>query len=215
MPNLPISQLPESLSGSPDSLMVIVNYDIVPSGVTYSIPFSALTSQFNPGLFTQTGNSPTVSATTTESSIIDGGVGSISIPANGFSVGDTFMVVIAGTFSADNNEGLRLRVKAGSTVLADSGASTVPGASDDVFKITLYFTVRQIGGAGTASIVTVGDFAYLKESNNLFEGFAFNTVNDTTFDTTTSNTLDVTVEWATSSTGNSIYSDIFTLRKLY
>jgi hypothetical protein len=125
------------------------------------------------------------------------------------------MAVIAGTFSADNNEGLRLRVKAGSTVLADSGASTVPGASDDVFKITLYFTIRQIGGAGTASIVTVGDFAYLKQANNLFEGFAFNTVNDTTFDTTTSNTLDVTVEWATNSTGNSIYSDIFTLRKLY
>jgi hypothetical protein len=41
MPDLPISSLPLSSSGSPDSLMVIVN-----SGVTESIYFSALTNQF-------------------------------------------------------------------------------------------------------------------------------------------------------------------------
>ena len=47
MPNLPISQLPLALSGQPDSLMVIVNYDVIPSGETNSIYFSALTQQFS------------------------------------------------------------------------------------------------------------------------------------------------------------------------
>lgn len=45
MPNLSISQLPLITSGSPSSLMVIVSYDVVPSGVTYSIPFSSVTQQ--------------------------------------------------------------------------------------------------------------------------------------------------------------------------
>ena len=47
MPNLPISQLPLSTSGSPDSLMVIVNYDVEATGITNSIYFSALTQQFS------------------------------------------------------------------------------------------------------------------------------------------------------------------------
>ena len=47
MPNLPISQLPLALSGQPESLMVIVNYDIVSSGETNSIYFSSLTQQFS------------------------------------------------------------------------------------------------------------------------------------------------------------------------
>ncbi len=47
MPNLPISLLPLVSSGQPESLMVIVNYDIDPSGVTNSIYFSSLTEQFS------------------------------------------------------------------------------------------------------------------------------------------------------------------------
>lgn len=46
MPNLPISQLPLSVSGSPNSLMVIVNYDTVATGRTESLYFSAITQQF-------------------------------------------------------------------------------------------------------------------------------------------------------------------------
>ena len=47
MPNLPISQLPLATSGQPESLMVIVNYDVVSSGETNSIYFSSLTQQFS------------------------------------------------------------------------------------------------------------------------------------------------------------------------
>ncbi len=48
-----------------------------------------------------------------------------------------------------------------------------------------------------------------------FQGFAFNQVNSTTFDTTIANTLDITVQWGAADPGNSIFSDIFILNKTY
>ncbi len=42
------------------------------------------------GLFAQTGNSTIISGTTVESTLINGGVGTLSVPANGFQVGDSF-----------------------------------------------------------------------------------------------------------------------------
>ena len=85
---------------------------------------------------------------------------------------------------------------------------------DDVWSLSVNFTIRQLGVSGVASIVTLGSFHYSK-NNATVEGFAFNTVNNTTFDTTVNNTLDVTVEWGSVSASNSIYSDIFVLNKIY
>ena len=56
---------------------------------------------------------------------------------------------------------------------------------------------------------------YVKSNNGTVEGFGFNTVNNTTFDTTINNTLEATVEWGSTNAGNSIYSDLFTLNKIY
>jgi hypothetical protein len=77
------------------------------------------------------------------------------------------------------------------------------------------FTVRQLGGVGVASIVSLGSFHYTKTANASVQGFAFNVVNSTTFNTTISNTLDITVQWGSNNAGNSIYSDIFILNKIY
>lgn len=167
------------------------------------------------GLFSQTGNSGVVSATTVETTIIDGGVGSLSVPANGFSVGDSFRADFGGLLSAKNNDTLRIRIKTGSVVLGDSGAQTMTTTSNDVWQLSVNFTIRQTGGTGTASIVTLGVFHSVKQSNNTQTGFAFNTINNTTFDTTISNTLNVTAEWSSNSASNSIYSDIFVLNKIY
>lgn len=169
----------------------------------------------NYGLFAQTGDSVAVTATTTETTIINGGVGTLSIPANGFNVGDTFRADFAGQMSAKNNDSIRIRVKAGFVVLADSGVQTMPSTTNAVWSLSLDFTVRQLGGAGTASIVTIGNFLHVKQSNNTSEGFGFNTVNNTTFNTTIPNTLNVTAQWSSNSADNSIYSDVFVLNKVY
>ena len=177
--------------------------------------YSSLPSGTNIGLFAQTGDSVAVTATTTETTIINGGVGTLSVPANGFNVGDTFRADFAGQMSAKNNDSIRIRVKAGSVVLADSGIQTMPATTNAVWSLSLDFTIRQLGGAGTASVVTIGNFLHVKQSNNTSQGFGFNTVNNTTFNTTIPNTLDVTVQWSSNSADNSIYSDVFVLNKVY
>ena len=171
--------------------------------------------QGNVGLFAQTANSTPITNTTVETSLINGGVGTLTVPANGFQVGDSFRVVTAGILNATNNQTIRIRVKSGSVVLLDSTAQPISNITNDVFSLNIDFTIRQLGAAGVASIVSLGTFHYTKTSNATTQGFAFNVVNSTTFNTTISNTLDITVQWGAASTSNSIFSDIFVLNKTY
>jgi hypothetical protein len=167
------------------------------------------------GLFAQTADSVAVTGTTVETSLINGGVGTLSVPANGFSVGDSFEAVMGGILNVANNQTIRIRVKTGSVVLLDSGVQSISNITNDVFSLNIDFTIRQVGGAGVASIVSLGSFHYTKTSNAASQGFAFNVVNNTTFDTTIDNTLDITVQWGSNNAGNSIYSDTFVLSKIY
>jgi hypothetical protein len=210
MADLPISSLPELTAITQNA-----EFAVAQGGTTYRVKNSTL-APFPTvyGLFSQTGNSVTVSGTTTESTLIDGGVGTLSVPANGFQVGDSFRADFGGVFNVANNQTIRLRVKTGSVILLDSEDVTITNIIDDVWTFSINFTVRQIGAAGVANIVSLGAFHYAK-NNTTVEGFSFNTVNSTTFDTTIQNTLDVTVQWGSTNTGNSIYSDIFVLNKIY
>jgi hypothetical protein len=167
-------------------------------------------------LFAQTANSTIVTGTTTETSLINGGVGTLSVPANGFQVGDSFRAIFGGVMNAANNQTIRIRVRANSTLLLDSGVQNL-GSSvvNDVWSLNIDFTIRQLGGAGVASIVSLGGFHYTKTNNASVQGFGFNVINNTTFNTTVNNTLDVTVQWGSNNAGNNIYSDIFILNKTY
>ena len=211
MPNQPISSLPELTAVTSNA-----EYVVEQSGTTYKIKESTL----NPfptvyGLYAATGNSVVISATTVETSLIGGGVGSLSIPANGFKVGDSFRADFGGLVSSKNADDIRVRVKAGTILLADSGLQNMTSATNDIFQLSLNFTIRKLGAANVASIVTLGAYHSVKQSNGAIAGFAFNTVNSTTFDTTILNSLDVTVQFSSNSAQNSIYSDIFTLNKIY
>jgi hypothetical protein len=167
------------------------------------------------GLFAQTGNSVPITGTNVETTLINGGVGTLSVPANGFQIGDSFRAIFGGVLSAANNQTIRIRVKAGSVILLDSGAQSITNISNSIFSLNIDFTIRQLGTAGVASIVSLGTFHYTKTSNAVTEGFGFNVVNNTTFNTTIPNTLDVTVQWGSNNASNTIYSDIFILNKTY
>lgn len=171
------------------------------------------TSNF--GLYAQTANSTPITATTSERSLIDGGVGTLSLPANAFSIGDSFLASMTGIISSANNETIRIKVKSGSVILGDSGLITLPQTTVKHFDLRIVFTIRQIGAAGTASIAVAGEFTYSKDASNAFEGDDFSTINTTTFDTTTSNTLDITAQWGSTNAANIIYSEIFILNKTY
>jgi len=166
-------------------------------------------------LYTQTNSSTPVTNTLVETSLLDGGLGTLTVPANGFKVGDSFHAVATGHISAVNNHTLRIKIKSGSIVLADTGSITMASASGNHWKLEVEFIVRALGPSGVARIATGGTFFYTKNASNSFEGTNFSTETTTGFDTTIDNTLVITAQWGTASTSDSIYSEIFTLNKTY
>lgn len=166
-------------------------------------------------LYTQTNSSTPVTNTIVETSLLDGGLGTLTIPANIFKVGDSFRAVLTGHVSSVNNHTLQIRIKSNSILLADTGLITMPATTSKHWKLDVDFTIRAIGAAGVASIASGGSFIYTKNASNAFEGANFSVENNTTFDTTISNTLVITAQWGTANAGDSIYSEIFTLSKTY
>jgi len=171
-----------------------------------NISFGLATS----GLFAQTADSATVTNTTTETSIVGTGVGSLTVPANSFVVGDSYHAKIGGVISAQNGDDITINIKAGSTTLATTGALDLEATTSMAWECEIDFTIATVGASG--SICTNGNFAYNRNTGTL-EGYVFQDV--VTFDTTVDNTLDITVEWAQAKTQDQIYSANFVLHKTY
>jgi len=162
------------------------------------------------GIYSQTAQGPTVTNTTTESDILGTGVGSLSIPANSFQIGDAYHAKIGGTISAQNADEITIRVKNGATVLATTGLIPLQAVSALAWEIELDFTIRTIGATG--QIFTNGNFAYNRNTGSL-EGFVFSDAQ--TIDTTAASTLMVTAEWNQAKTQDIIFTDMTTLYKTY
>lgn len=212
MPDLPISGLPELTAITSNA-----EYAVEFSGTTYKIKQSTLTPfPLTYGLFAQTGDSAVVSATTVETSVIGAGVGTLSVPANGFRVGDSFLASLDGVLTCINTATIHIHVRTtGGALLIDTGVIDLDTSTSRPWLLNLYFTIRQIGGTTVASISSGGLFSYLKDSGLTYEGYPLSEVNNTTFDTTIINTLSVNVQWNTDNVGNQIFSRNFTLTKVY
>ena len=169
----------------------------------------------NYGLFSQTQSSTPITATTIEKSLIGTGVGTLSVPANTFQVGDSFLAKLYGHITCIGTATIHIRVKSNGVLLADTGVIALDVTTNKHWNIEVSFTIRSLGIASVGSIVSGGLFSYIKNSGLNFEGSNFVNLNNTTFDTTILNTLDITAEWNTNNAGNSIYSDIFVLNKIY
>ena len=169
-----------------------------------------------PGLFAQTADSIPVVNTAVETTIVGTGVGSLTVPANGFSVGDSFTCALDGLLTCGSSATLHIRVRTLTGVLlADTAIIDMSASTTQPWLINLFFTVRTLGGAGTASISSGGLFSYIRNGGTQFEGYVLSTINATTFDTTINNTLVITAQWDPASTGNSILTRNFTLTKVY
>jgi hypothetical protein len=167
------------------------------------------------GVFAQTSNSTPITATTVESSLIGTGVGTLSVSANAFGIGDSFTGNMSGIMSSQNNDTLTIRVKSGSVILAESDPFVLPSITNQVWNLILGFTIRTLGGVGVASISTFGEMHILKLASGTQEGFGFSEINNTTFNTTISNTLSVTAQWSSNNANNSIYTELFVLTKIF
>jgi hypothetical protein len=166
-------------------------------------------------LYNQTSDSIQISYSNSPNYLIGNGVGTLSVPANGFSLGDAYKAVMHGSVTCANNENIRISIMANSNEIASTPSITLPHISDKNFTLDLDFTVRAIGAAGVAEIITGGKLTYAKDANNIFEGVGFTAKNNTVFDTTILNLLQIKVEWQTSDPSNTIQSQMFTLFKTY
>lgn len=170
--------------------------------------------QLTHGNYAQTVVSATITGTT-ETSIVGTGVGSLTVPANAFSVGDSYHAKIGGLIGdTSNGDEITIRIQAGGTVLATTGLFILDitqsiSSGGEGWECELDFTIATIGDRGT--ICTNGNFAYTKTGDKKVSGTVFQDVQP--LDTTLSNTLDITVEW--NQTGNEIYSANFVLYQTY
>ena len=162
------------------------------------------------GLFSQTADGATITNTTTETSLLGSGVGSLLVTANTFAVGSSYVLKVCGNIGCLNNSDIVLNVKSGST-----GTIQLPQINAQTFELELNFTIRQIGVSGVADIVTNGELSYIQHSSTDLQGHNFLSQNNTTFDTTANNTLDVTWAWASASASNTVNSVVTNLRRTY
>lgn len=168
------------------------------------------------GLFAQILDGTPVSGTITETNMIGVGVGTLSVPANGFVVGDSFTAFLDGRISCINTATLHIHIRTlGGVLLADTDIITLQTSTNKNWKLDIQFTIRSLGGPGVASISSGGLFGYVRNSGSNYEGSVLSTINNTTFDTTIDNTLIITAQWNTTNAGNSILCRNFTLTKTY
>lgn len=163
-------------------------------------------TSLNYGLWTQITDSADVINTIVETSILGTGIGTLSVPENTFQIGDTFHLKMCGVISSKNNAQLTIRLHANGLDLATTGILTLVTSSKQVWELAVDFTIRQIGGIGIAEIVTNGNFNYKGNASASFEGVNFRGINNSTFNTTIPNTLDVVAQWGSADPLNSIFS---------
>ena len=167
------------------------------------------------GLFSQTDTSTPITNTIVPTSLINGGVGTLLIPANSFQIGNAYVAYFSGVMSSQNNATIQIRLNSNGIVLGDTGLLVLSATTDKFWELYVNFVIRSIGSAGNAAIMTSGRFTYNKNSNNSPEGLGFNNLNNTTFDTTIANTLAVTAQWGSATVLDSISTEVFNLYNIY
>ena len=198
-----------------DKIIAGTYITVSPASGTGNVTVSVNTSLLHSGgLYAQTAPATVVTGTTPQT-LINGGVGSTTVPANGFQVGDSFVAYFSGKMSSVNNSVLEIHVVADGNTLADTGPMTMFASTNKDWEMFINFTVRTIGSTGVASIATSGRFLYNKDSASLPESEGFFNLNNTTFNTTVANTLNVTAQWDTANPNNQIQTEMFNLYRIY
>ena len=159
--------------------------------------------------FSQT-TTGTVTGTGSETTLISTGAGNLTIPASAWTVGKSYKVTVYGVYStdSDNPANITLRLKLGSVTIASSGAIFLgSGKSNVPFTVQATFVCRSTGSSGT--VFTFGDVTRDGNVDPINNGTSTSTIN-----TTTGQTLDVTVQLSDTSSGNTISAIIVTLEAI-
>lgn len=143
-------------------------------------------------VFQQTADATVTQATDT--SLIGTGKGTMTLPANFWTVGKTVHVKHRGRMGAAIAATQQFKVKQGATTLADSGAVVVAGAlTNAAYEAEFEICCRTVGATGTLSIRGVVEYnnGITRQSVDLTNAAA----GPITFDTTAAGLLDLTLAY--------------------
>jgi hypothetical protein len=126
----------------------------------------------------------------------------MTLPAAFLTVGRALRLKGGGVYSTLITPGnLTVRVKYGSTTIASAVVGALLGsAASSGFDFEFLITCRSVGASGT--VAGSGLINYAAAGNNRLADYINTGTGTTTINTTTSNVIDVTVQWATQSTSN-------------
>lgn len=160
--------------------------------------FNGVKQFINGNLFAQTATG-TIANSVTETTISSTGQGTLVLPANFFVAGKTIRIRANGILSSVSSPTLRIRIKAGSTILLDTTAVTVGNHTNALWVVDGVITCRTTGGSGT--VFSQGIFEEYGGTKNQHP--MVNTAT-TTIATTSSQTMTLTAQWGTASASNTI-----------
>ncbi len=164
--------------------------------------FAGVKQDFVGCLFTQTATQ-TIENTTTETSFFTTGIGTLTLPANFFTVGKTIRIKFTGYVSGQVGHTADINVKLGSVVLATSSGTYGSSLTDSLWEGEFIFTCRTTGATGTI----------MGQGRTLIAmSIGFTTVtmrpllmtSTATVDTTASNAIDITYTWDTADENDSL-----------
>lgn len=175
-------------------------------------PIDTIKNLLNTSLYVGLSNSAAYTGSGEQSLLPATGQGSLAVPANGFKVGDSFHLVMAGEILVgDKDDNFTFKVYQDGVVLGEITVKlediTVAGVS--FWEGEIDFTIRSIGATG--SIVSNIDWTFNKDLTKDFKGSRSVTV--TTIDTTSASTLSVTGE-IVGQNNSSLVTNLMTLHKV-
>jgi len=151
------------------------------------------------GFFAQTA-SVTVANTTTETTVTSTGQGTLTLPANFFTVGKTIEYVFSGFYTTTGTPTLNFKFKYGSTVYVATGTVTLPTiGSSSLFTGRIRVTCRTTGGSGTVFVQGHMDYRGTTVTFAQLVSTSAQTIN-----TTTTQAATLTAQWGTAAVANTL-----------
>ncbi len=153
-------------------------------------------------IFTQTANT-SVSATTTETTLLGSGVGTLTLPANFWVPSKTIKIkVTCSDIDTDATPGTwTIRGKYGSTTIVSHAGTPTASQTNGTGDTEIILTCRTAGASGTIAGYIKTTYGYTGVST-----FMGTTTSTTTVNTTASGAIGVTMQFGNSNAGNNITS---------
>jgi hypothetical protein len=174
------------------------------------IHLGGITQSFIGTLFSQTAD-VTVGNTTTETSLLGTGIGSVTLPANFYKGGRHIRLKAGGYYSTNSTAPtLELRFMHDTTILVTTGTPYVLPASvtNGAWRLEVTATCRSTGVNG--NVMPHGMFEY-KENTDALYAMEMITTSAVTINTTVAQAIDLTAEWSAAETDNEIVCQYLTI----